>query len=143
MKNRIATAIAAVFIASIGTAAYAQQTNPQPTTPAQQQQMPQQQPMPPASAPPANNMEQSNQGTASGSQVEQKIRHELASHGVTATDVNVSFNNGTATLSGSVATQKDVSKAKRAAMRVHGVKQVDTSNLHASAHHASQTPGQG
>jgi hyperosmotically inducible protein len=70
-------------------------------------------------------------GNASDTQIEQKVKRELTSHGVTATGVTVSFNDGTATLSGTVYNQRDITKAKNAAMRVRGVKHVDTSNLHA------------
>jgi len=71
------------------------------------------------------------------SQIEQKIKHELTAHGVTATDVQVSFSNGTATLTGTMANHRDISKAKRAAMRVRGVKHVDTSGLQAGSPQSS------
>ena len=74
---------------------------------------------------------------ASSSNIEQKIKHELTAHGVTATDVQVSFSNGTATLTGTVANHRDISKAKRAAMRVRGVKHVDTSGLQAGSPQSS------
>jgi hyperosmotically inducible protein len=92
--------------------------------------MPEQQPASPTTS---ANMTSSGQmnGTASATQIEQKVKRELTSHGVTATGVNVSFNDGTATLSGTVYNQRDITKAKNAAMRVRGVKHVDTSNLHA------------
>jgi len=128
MKTRIAAALASLVVASMGTAAYAQ-TTPQ-TTP---------QTPPPASSPMTNGMP-SNQPMQNGmhnnmssSSTEQKIKRQLTSHGITATNVNVSFNDGTATLSGTVATQRDIAKARREAMRVRGVKHVDTSNLQVRA----------
>lgn len=75
----------------------------------------------------------SSTGMASSSNIEQKVKHELTAHGVTATDVQVSFSNGTATLTGTVATHRDIAKAKKAAMRVRGVKHVDTSGLQAGS----------
>lgn len=69
----------------------------------------------------------------SGNRMEQKIKQALTSQGVTATNVNVMFNDGTATLSGTVATQQDISKAKQAAMGVQGVKQVNATNLRAQS----------
>ncbi|HEX7370338.1 MAG TPA: BON domain-containing protein [Rhodanobacteraceae bacterium] len=137
MKTQIAAAIASlVFAASLGTAAYAQDA----------QQTPPQSP-PPVTA--ASNYGQSNamsnnNGTSGNNeeQIEQKIKHELTSHGVTATNVNVSFNNGTATLSGTVYNQKDIKKAKKEAMRVHGVKHVDVSGLQAQqSPNSSSTQG--
>jgi osmotically-inducible protein OsmY len=118
MKTRIAAAVASLVIASLGTAAYAQTTPPTSTTSA----------YPNNSAQP-NSM--SNDMSMSNSQTEQKIKQQLTSNGITATDVNVSFSDGTATLSGTVATQSDIAKARMEAMRVHGVKHVDTSNLQA------------
>jgi len=128
MKTRIAVAVASLFVASLGTA-YAQA--PQQTTPQQPPQtMPQQQPAPPTTSGSMTGSGQMN-GNASDTQIEQKVKHALTSHGVTATGVTVSFNDGTVTLSGTVYNQRDITKAKNAAMRVRGVKQVDTSNLHA------------
>jgi len=125
MKTRIAAALASIVVASMGTAAYAQTT---PQTPPQT--------TPPTSAPYTSNGTQSNQPMQNGmnnnmssSSTEQKIKRELTSHGITATNVNISFNDGTATLSGTVATQRDIAKARREALRVRGVKHVDTSNL--------------
>jgi hyperosmotically inducible protein len=133
MKNRIAVAIAALLLASLGTTAYAQQT-PQPQdTPQQPMQPPMQQPMQQQATPPQGNQPTSGNGTASNRQVEQKIKHELTAHGVTATNVNVAFQDGTATLTGTVYSQQDIAKAKRDAMRVRGVKHVDTSGLQARA----------
>ncbi|HWG67348.1 MAG TPA: BON domain-containing protein [Rhodanobacteraceae bacterium] len=121
MKTRIAAALASLIVASMGTAAYAQ------TTP--------QQPMPQSAStmasPQSNQMSSQGSGMQSSSNVEEKVKHELTSHGVTATDVQVSFSNGTATLTGTVATHKDIKKAKKAAMRVRGVKHVDVSGLQA------------
>jgi len=128
MKTRIAVAVASLFAVSLGTA-YAQ--TPQQATPQQAPQtMPQQQPASPTTSANMTSNGQMN-GNASDTQIEQKVKRELTSHGVTATGVNVSFNDGTATLSGTVYNQRDITKAKNAAMRVRGVKQVDTSNLHA------------
>lgn len=132
MKNRITAAMAAILVASLGASAYAQAA--QTTPPA------------PTTAPYATNSDQSSQSmpsdTASSdaSKIEQKIKHALTAHGVTATHVTVQFQDGTATLSGTVANQKDVTKAKKAAMRVRGVKHVDTSGLQAQAQGGS---GQG
>jgi hyperosmotically inducible protein len=124
MKTRIAVAVASLFAVSLGSA-YAQtpqQPTPQQTPP--QQTMPQQQPASPMTS-------ASMTSNDNASQIEQKVKRELTSHGVTATGVTVSFNDGTATLSGTVYNQRDITKAKDAAMRVRGVKHVDTSNLHA------------
>jgi osmotically-inducible protein OsmY len=74
-----------------------------------------------------------NMSNMSNSQTEQKIKQELTSNGITATNVNVSFSDGTATLSGTVATHSDIAKARMEAMRVRGVKHVDTSNLQAQS----------
>ena len=133
MKNRIAAAVvASLLVGSLG-ATYAQGA---------------QQTMPPHPAPPATSAhmqtphmqthEQSGQNMSSD-KVEQKIKHALTSHGVTATHVTITFNDGTATLSGTVYNQRDISKAKRAAMGVRGVKRVDTSGLHARGRQVSQT----
>jgi osmotically-inducible protein OsmY len=123
MKTRIAVAVASLFAVSLGTA-YAQ--TPQQATPQTppQQTMPQQQPASPMTS-------ASMTSNDNASQIEQKVKRELTSHGVTATGVTVSFNDGTATLSGTVYNQRDITKATDAAMRVRGVKHVDTSNLHA------------
>lgn len=77
--------------------------------------------------------------SASSTGMEQKIKHALTKHGVTASGVNVAFNNGTATLSGTVFTHSDIAKAKRAAMHVRGVTQVDVSDLHARKSKGSQS----
>ena len=129
MKTRIAVAVASLFAVSLGTA-YAQ--TPQQATPQTppQQTMPQQQPASPMTSANMTSNGQMN-GNASDTQIEQKVKRELTSHGVTATGVTVSFNDGTATLSGTVYNKRDITKAKSAAMRVRGVKHVDTSNLHA------------
>lgn len=141
MKTPIAAAVASLLLASLGSVAYAQapQQMPQQTPQQTPQQMPQQQPAPPMTT---ENAQANQSGTSSNTQIEDKVKHELTAHGVTATDVNVSFDNGTATLSGTVYNKRDIAKAKKAAMRVRGVKQVDTSNLHArksgsSKHHQS------
>lgn len=131
MKNRISIVIASLLCASLGGVAYAQT-------------------MPPSSAPPAagttssmqsQSMANQNGETQSGQagRIDRKVKQALRSHGVTPTDVNVSFSGGTATLTGTVYTQADIAKAKSAAMRVKGVKQVDTSGLHARAHKGAAT----
>ncbi|HJR13291.1 MAG TPA: BON domain-containing protein [Rhodanobacteraceae bacterium] len=137
MKTRIAVTVASLLVASLGTAAYAQTTPPSnPPQPAS----------PMTSAPMTSNGQSDQNGSMSGTmssaQVEQKVKKELTSHGVTATNVNVAFDNGTATLTGTVYNQRDISKAKKAAMRVRGVKSVDTSGLHARASHSNKH-GQG
>jgi hyperosmotically inducible protein len=125
MKTRIAVAVASLLAASLGVAhAQAPQQTPQQMPTQQQQPMSQ-----PAS--PTTSATMGSTGQASNTRIEQQVRHELTSHGVTATGVTVSFNDGTATLSGTVYNQRDITKAKNAAMRVRGVKHVDTSNLHA------------
>ncbi|HET7222780.1 MAG TPA: BON domain-containing protein [Rhodanobacteraceae bacterium] len=125
MKTRIAAAIVASMLVGPLGAAYAQQTPP------------------PQSASTSASMGSNGQSSQSMSsdQVEQKIKHALTSHGVTATHVTVTFNDGTATLSGTVYNQRDIAKAKKAAMRVRGVKQVDTSGLHARGSQAGHTQG--
>lgn len=141
MRNRVAATVASLLVASLGTAAFAQM--PRQTMP-QQQQTPQQ--MPPQQPPPAttsaSGMEQSSHGGSnmSDSRVEHKIKRALTRHGVTATGIDVTFNDGTATLSGTVSSEKDVAKAKKAAMSVRGVKHVDTSGLHAGANGQGQMP---
>lgn len=133
MKTRIAVALASLVVASFGTAAYAQ------TTPQSSSTM----------APPYTSSSQMNQSEMSGNsssgmqsedKIEQKVKHELTAHGVTATDVQVSFSNGTATLTGTVAKHKDIAKAKKAAMRVRGVKHVDTSGLQVGSLQSSAPP---
>lgn len=124
--KRLAVAIASLLIASLGATAYAQGA---------QQTMPQQTP-PPATSAYTSGANQANQpmsNNMSSDRVAKKVKQELTSHGVTATNVNVTFQNGTATLTGTVATQRDISKAKSAAMRVKGVKHVDTSGLQVQA----------
>ncbi|MGH8125237.1 MAG: BON domain-containing protein [Rhodanobacteraceae bacterium] len=121
MKTRIAAAVITSLLAgSLGTIAYAQGA---------QQMTPQPQTTPMTSAP----------GDMSGGQTSQQIKQALKSHGVTATHVNVKFSNGTATLSGSVYSQQDIAKAKKAAMGVPGVSHVDTSGLHARQGKQSQS----
>lgn len=130
--KRLAIAIGSLLVASLGATAYAQGA-PQTT--------PQQTPPPATTAytsganhatqPMSNNMS----NNMSSDKIAKKVKQELTSHGVTATNVNVTFDNGTATLAGTVATQRDISKAKSAAMRVKGVKHVDTSGLQAQAGH--------
>lgn len=123
MKTRIAVALASLVVASFGTAAFAQTTPQAASTTAS----------PPMSSNMSSPMSSSSNGMTSSSNIEQKVKHELTAHGITATDVQVSFSNGTATLTGTVATHKDIAKAKRAAMHVRGVKHVDTSGLQAGS----------
>ncbi len=137
MKNQLTAALAALLIAPLATVAMAQQaTPPQPTaaSTAQYNANP--------SRRNANAMDNGanasamdhgagTNGTASPTKIEQKVKHALTSHGVTATNVNVAFSDGTATLTGTVFNQQDITKAKQAAMRVRGVKRVDTSGLQA------------
>lgn len=128
MKTRIAAALASLFIASMGAAAYAQ-TTPQQATP-----------QPATTSAQSDQMSGSSSGMMSSSNVEEKVKHELTAHGVTATDVQVSFSNGTATLTGTVANHRDIKKAKRYAMRVRGVKHVDVSGLQARSAQSSAAP---
>jgi|SRR5690348_51608 osmotically-inducible protein OsmY len=118
MKTRIAAALASLVVASFGTAAYAQTTPQAAST---------------AATPNSMSSPMSSSGMTSSSNIEEKVKHELTAHGVTATDVQVSFSNGTATLTGTVAKHKDIAKAKKAAMRVRGVKHVDVSGLQAGS----------
>ncbi|HET9819862.1 MAG TPA: BON domain-containing protein [Rhodanobacteraceae bacterium] len=131
--KRLAIAIGSLLVASLGATAYAQgapQTTPPQTPP----------PATTAYTSGANQATQpmSNSNMANG-RIPQKVKQELTSHGVTATNVNVTFDNGTATLTGTVATQRDISKAKSAALRVKGVKHVDTSGLQAQVGHGQGT----
>jgi hyperosmotically inducible protein len=134
--TRLSFAIVSLLTASLGTTAYArsaQQTPPQQTMP--QQTMPQQMPAP-ASTMSTSDQSQANQsmsGDSSSSEIEMKIKRELKSHGVSASSITVQYANGTATLSGTVGSQRDMKKAKSAALRVKGVKHVDTSGLQAHA----------
>lgn len=139
--TRLSFAIVSLLTASLGTTAYArsaQQTPPQQTPPQQtmpQQTMPQQMPAP-ASTMSTSDQSQANQsmsGDSSSSEIEMKIKRELKSHGVSASSITVQYANGTATLSGTVGSQRDIKKAKSAALRVKGVKHVDTSGLQAHA----------
>lgn len=140
MKTRLTIVIASLFATSLAATAFAQNA---PQVPAQQtppaQQMPQQMPpqqtppaqsMPPQQTPPATAAAPSDSG-ASSTQVAHEIRRALTTHGITATHVNVTFDNGTATLSGTVFSKQDVAKAKQLAMHVQGVTQVDDSGLRA------------
>lgn len=135
MKTRIATALASLIVASFGTAAYAQTTPQAPPQPTSTTTSPYTSSGQSAQDNTSNPMSgsSSSTGMTSSSNIEQKVKHELTAHGVTATDVQVSFSNGTATLTGTVATHRDISKAKKAAMRVRGVKHVDTSGLQAGS----------
>ena len=68
-------------------------------------------------------------------EIQDRLYHaQVFKHG----NVNVTFDNGTATLTGTVATKRDIRKAKSAAMRVRGVKHVDTSGLQVEAQSSSQ-----
>lgn len=146
MKNRIAIAIASLLFASLGTAAYAQA--PQQTTTPPSSATPTYNPdaMPASQGTSAHPTMQSNgmskgaTGNTSNARIEKKIKQSLTSHGVTATNVDISFSNGTATLTGTVFSEADIAKAKKDAMRVKGVKHVDASGLHAHAG-SSAMPG--
>jgi osmotically-inducible protein OsmY len=122
MKTRLTAAIASLVFASLGATAFAQDAQQVPP----QQQTPPQQQMPPMTS---GQMGQSTNATSS--MMVSKVRRALARQGITATNVSISVSGGTATLSGTVATRQDVSKAKRAAMQVRGITQVDVSGLHA------------
>lgn len=130
MKTRLTIVIAALLATSLGATAFAQNV---PQTPAQQtppaQQMPSQQ-MPPQQMPPATSAAATATG-ASGAAVAHEVKQALTTHGITATHVNVTVDNGTATLSGTVFSKQDIAKAKQVAMHVQGVTQVDASGLHA------------
>ena len=105
MKTRITVALASVVVASFGIAAYAQdapQVPPQPTSTTAS---------PYTSSNPSSDQMSSPSSSGdmtSSSNIEQKVKHALTAHGVTATDVQVSFSNGTATLTGTVATHRDM-----------------------------------
>lgn len=133
MNSRITVAIASLLIAGAGTVAYAQAPQQQtPPPPATQPTQPMASAPMTGNTPPnnGNNMSDGMSKNGSQSQMDHKIKQALTSHGVTATHVHVAFNDGTATLTGSVFTHADIAKAKKAAMGVNGVKNVDTSGLH-------------
>lgn len=153
MKTRIAVAVASLFVASLGATAFAQQTMPQQQMPPQSSSMSNPQQMPPPSSsmsdqsqmpPPSSsmsdqsmshdNMSHDNMSHGmSNDAVTDKVKQELKRHGMSSDDISVSFASGTATLSGTVASKRDVKKAKKAAMKVKGVKHVDTSGLQVQA----------
>jgi BON domain len=144
MKNRLTVAIASLLVASLGTVAYAQSTPQQmpPTQPSQPtRQTPPSQQTPPATSPYMNGTQSGQTGSMSNNSIGQKVRRALTAHGVTATGVTVTVNNGTATLSGTVYNQRDITKAKEAAMQVAGVTHVDTSGLHARTSQGSPSQG--
>lgn len=59
-----------------------------------------------------------------------KVKSEFGTtKGIKATDISVTTNDGVVMLSGTVATKKEMAKAKRVAMHVKGVKSVDASGL--------------
>lgn len=145
MKTRLTIVIASLITASLGASAFAQsvpqapqqQTPPAQTMPQQQmppQQTPPAQPMPPQSMPPQQTPPTASASAtgnaASGTQVARQIKRALTKNGITATHVQVTVDNGTATLSGTVFSKQDVAKAKQIAMQVSGVTQVDDSGLH-------------
>lgn len=122
--KRLTVVIASLLVASLGATAYAQD--------AQQ--------MPPQTASSTytktTTMESSHamsKDNMSSDKVTKKVKRELKQHGISTNNITVMFADGTATLSGTVASQSDVSKAKSAAMRVKGVKHVDTSDLKVQA----------
>lgn len=121
MKTHIAVAVASLFVASLGIVAYAQQTMPQQASPQ-------------SSSMSHQSMAHDNMSNdMSSDMVTDKVKKELKSHGLSSDDISVSFASGTATLSGTVASKRDVKKAKQAAMKVKGVKHVDTSGLQVRA----------
>lgn len=136
--KRLTVVIASLLVASLGATAYAQDA---------QQSTPQQ--MPPQTASSTytktTTMESSHamsKDKMSSDKVTKKVKRELKQHGISTNNITVMFADGTATLSGTVASQNDVSKAKSAAMRVKGVKHVDTSDLKVQAQ-AGQDQGEG
>lgn len=138
MKTRIAATIASLLVASFGVTAFAQGVPQAQTTPRAQeappQQMPPQQSPPEQQTPPTQQMSAQQQtAPASGAKIKREVKRALTHHGVTATKVTVAVDNGTVTLTGSVLSQKDIAKAKAAAMTVPGVSTVDVSGLHARA----------
>lgn len=134
MNTRIAAAVASLFVASLGTAAFAQQVPPQqqmpkqPSPPAQQQMPPQQ--SPPAQQMPPSQPQAAAAAPASSAKVTRQVKQALTKDGVTATKVEVAFDNGAVTLTGSVFSKEDIAKARVAAMKVPGVTAVDVSGLH-------------
>jgi hyperosmotically inducible protein len=63
-----------------------------------------------------------------------KVKSEFGTtNGVSATDISVSTNDGVVTLSGTVATQAEKTRAERLAQSVKGVKSVDSSSLTVSS----------
>lgn len=134
MRNRIAATVASVIVASLGTAAFAQQAPRPSQQPPTQQLPPQQSPQPPAQQPaqlpPPQQPQQPASAQASPAQVKRDVKSALAKDGITATKISVAVSAGTVTLTGSVYSKKDIAKAKAAAMTVAGVTSVDVSGLH-------------
>ncbi|MEO7051572.1 MAG: BON domain-containing protein [Rhodanobacter sp.] len=114
MKTRLV--LASLLAVSIGVVANAAQTTSPQSPPPQ---------TPPTSMP--SSMMHNNQ--TSSDAVVTKVKHELATHGLSSDDISVTFQDGTATLTGNVAKHGDIKKAESAAMKVRGVKKVDTSGL--------------
>ena len=115
MKTRLV--LAGLLAVSFGAVANAQ-TTPPPSSP------------PPTHTPPSSMPSSTmNRGEMSNDAIVNKVKKELMSHGLSSDDISVTFADGTATLSGSVTKHADVKKAKSAAMKVRGVKKVDTSGL--------------
>ena len=112
MKIRVV--IVALFAASLGTTAYA---NGLQMTPVQPNTSP-------------TLLGDMNQSMVPSDTIIKNVKHELAVYGVSSTDVSVTAQGGTVTLTGTVVSNRDFTKAKAAAMRVNGVRHVDTSGLH-------------
>ena len=109
MKTRLV--LAAMLAVSIGAVANAAQT------------------MPPQTPPTSNPSSMMTNSSMSNEAIVTKVDQELKTHGLSSDDISVTFQDGTATLSGSVAKHGDIKKAKSAALKVRGVKKVDTSGL--------------
>jgi osmotically-inducible protein OsmY len=120
MNTRTAAAIASLLIAPFCTGAFAQgaqQTAPEMPPPATTAEY--------AGAPPA--------AANANDTVAGEVKNALQAHGISTDDITVTFQNGTATISGSVSSEADVTTATKIAMHVNGVKQVDVSGLHPSS----------
>jgi osmotically-inducible protein OsmY len=120
MNTRTAAAIASLLIAPFCTGAFAQgaqQTAPEMPPPATTAEY--------AGAPPA--------AANANDTVAGEVKNALQAHGISTDDITVTFQNGTATISGSVSSEADVTSATKIAMHVNGVKQVDVSGLHPSS----------
>lgn len=113
MKTRLV--LAGLFAVSIGAVANAAQTTP-PQTP-----------------PTSTRASMMNDSETSDEAIVTKVKQQLTTHGLSSDDISVTFQDGTATLSGNVARHEDIEKAKSAALKVRGVKKVDTFRLETQA----------